>query len=217
MLDFHQGAARLDVAAAFRQFFPSHCLDDWPVLPNELRRILKVLSLHFDTAGLPASATRYLEIERINRGLRIFPMRLNIPAHAVSPLYCVELGHLRFANLPFVRRECGVGRSDAPPVTQGTPLMRFGVWRREFDKPIPLAGGRKLVTLHNVTALPKKESALPEWQTAIEALMLVVEHGGPTMFARIGIMRALNRGHVREFNSSRKESHWGHRKLKRDE
>ena len=72
----------LDVAAAFRQFFPSHCLDDWPVLPNELRRILKILRLHFDTAGLPASATRYLEIERINRGLRIFPMRLNIPAHA---------------------------------------------------------------------------------------------------------------------------------------
>ena len=72
----------LDVATAFRQFFPSHCLDDWPVLPNELRRILKILSLHFDTATLPASATRYLEIERVTRGLRIFPMRLNIPAHA---------------------------------------------------------------------------------------------------------------------------------------
>ena len=28
----------------------------------------------------------------------------------------------------------------------------------------------------------------------MEALMLVVERGGPTMFARIGIMRALNRG-----------------------
>ena len=66
----------LDVAAAFRQFFPGHRLNDWPVLPNELRRILKILRLHFDTAGLPASATRYLEIERINRGLRIFPMRL---------------------------------------------------------------------------------------------------------------------------------------------
>ena len=72
----------LDVATAFRQFFPSHCLDDWPVLPNELRRILKILSLHFDTAALPASSTRYLEIERVTRGLRIFPMRLNIPAHA---------------------------------------------------------------------------------------------------------------------------------------
>jgi hypothetical protein len=39
--------------------------------------------------------------------------------------------------------------------------------------------------------------------------MLVVEHGGPTMFARIGVMRTLNRGHVREFNTSRKEPHWG--------
>ena len=28
---------------------------------------------------------------------------------------------------------------------------------------------------------------------AIEALMLIVELGGPTMFARIGVMRALNR------------------------
>jgi hypothetical protein len=27
----------------------------------------------------------------------------------------------------------------------------------------------------------------------MEALLLVAEHGGPTMFARIGIMRALNR------------------------
>jgi hypothetical protein len=27
-----------------------------------------------------------------------------------------------------------------------------------------------------------------EWQAAIEALMLVAESGGPTMFARIGIM-----------------------------
>jgi hypothetical protein len=38
---------------------------------------------------------------------------------------------------------------------------------------------------------------------------------GPMMFARIGIMRALNRGHVREFNPDRKDTHWGRRKLKR--
>src|SRR5258705_9518360 len=40
--------------------------------------------------------------------------------------------------------------------------------------------------------------------------------GGPTMFARIGIMRALNLGHVREFNPDRKDPHWGRRKLARD-
>jgi hypothetical protein len=32
------------------------------------------------------------------------------------------------------------------------------------------------------------------------------------MFARIGVMRALNRGHIREFNPDRKDTHWGKRK-----
>jgi hypothetical protein len=36
------------------------------------------------------------------------------------------------------------------------------------------------------------------------------------MHARIGVMRALNRNVVREFDSSRKEPQWGRRKLKRD-
>jgi hypothetical protein len=36
------------------------------------------------------------------------------------------------------------------------------------------------------------------------------------MMARIGVMRALNRGYVWEFDSSRKDHHWGKRKLKRD-
>ena len=47
--------------------------------------------------------------------------------------------------------------------------------------------------------------------------MLVVDLGGPTMFARIGMMQALNRGHVREFNPSRKDPHFGRRTLKRDQ
>lgn len=34
----------------------------------------------------------------------------------------------------------------------------------------------------------------PEWQAAAEALLLVAESGGPTMFARIGMKRALNAG-----------------------
>jgi hypothetical protein len=37
------------------------------------------------------------------------------------------------------------------------------------------------------------------------------------MFARIGVMRALNPHVVREFNPDRKGTHWGKRKLKRDE
>ena len=41
-------------------------------------------------------------------------------------------------------------------------------------------------------------------------------HGGPTMFARIGIMRALNRYIERVFYPDRKGTHWGQRKLARD-
>jgi hypothetical protein len=51
-----------------------------------------------------------------------------------------------------------------------------------------LPNGRKLVSLRDaanyITALPKKEAHAPEWQAAIEALMLVAEPGGPAMFAR---------------------------------
>jgi hypothetical protein len=96
-------------------------------------------------------------------------------------------------------------------------------WSREFDEPIALAGGRTLRTLHDaatyITGLPKKrESALPEWQAAIEALVLVTDRGGPTIFifARIGVMRALNRHIERVFDPSRKEKHWRQRKLARD-
>src|SRR5713226_5363481 len=53
----------------------------------------------------------------------------------------------------------------------------------------------------------------PEWQAAMEALILVATLGGPTMFARIGIMRALNRHIERVFNPDRKEHHWGRHKL----
>ncbi|WP_245475722.1 hypothetical protein [Bradyrhizobium sp. Leo170] len=59
-----------------------------------------------------------------------------------------------------------------------------------------------------ITALPENEAKAPEWQAAIEALMLVVELDGPTMFARIGMMPALNRHHVRPFNPARKDHHW---------
>src|ERR1700722_7988952 len=86
-------------------------------------------------------------------------------------------------------------------------------WGARFDDPIALANGRKLLTLQgaatHITNLPKKESDLPEWQAAIEALMLVADR-------RIGVMRALNRHVEHVFDPSRKERHWGQRKLARD-
>ncbi len=94
-------------------------------------------------------------------------------------------------------------------------------WQRRFDDPITLHVGGHLVTLEDaatyITELPKKEAAEPEWQTAISELMLAVDRNGPTMLARIGFMKALNRHYVREFNSSRNDPHWGRRTLKRDQ
>jgi hypothetical protein len=58
-----------------------------------------------------------------------------------------------------------------------------------------------------ITKLPKAEHSAPEWQAAMEALILVADLGGPTMFARIGIMRALNRHVERVFNPDRKDHH----------
>jgi len=66
-----------------------------------------------------------------------------------------------------------------------------------------------------ITKLPKADHEAQEWQAAMEALMLVATSGGPTMFARIGVMRALNRHVERVFNPDRKDHHWGRRKLAR--
>ena len=51
-----------------------------------------------------------------------------------------------------------------------------------------------------ITKLPKAEHDAEEWQAAMAALMLVAEHDGPTMYARIGVMRALNRHVERVFD-----------------
>jgi hypothetical protein len=71
-------------------------------------------------------------------------------------------------------------------------------WKRRFEEPIPLPRGRSLATLEDagryITKLRKAEHEAAEWQAAMEALILVATSGGPTMFARIGIMRALKRG-----------------------
>jgi hypothetical protein len=94
-------------------------------------------------------------------------------------------------------------------------------WSSAFDDPIPLPRGRQLVTLKDaakyIQKLAAAEQQIAEWQAAVEAMLLVVELNGSTMMARIGIMGALNRHVQREFDSSRKDTHWGRRKLKRDQ
>jgi hypothetical protein len=82
-------------------------------------------------------------------------------------------------------------------------------WDQRFFDPIELPNGRKLMTLRDaalyITKRPKAEHDAEDWQTAMEALLLVAEHGGPEMFARTGIMRALNHGKPNPATEPRRE------------
>jgi hypothetical protein len=66
-------------------------------------------------------------------------------------------------------------------------------WDQKFYDPIELPVRKQLVTLRDaaqyITKLPKAEHDAEEWQAAMQALLLVAEHDGPTMFARIDVMR----------------------------
>jgi hypothetical protein len=71
-----------------------------------------------------------------------------------------------------------------------------------------LPRGRRLVTLEDagnyITKLPKADQDAERWPIAIEMLILAAENRRPTMFAHIGVMRALNRHVKRVFNPDRK-------------
>jgi hypothetical protein len=94
-------------------------------------------------------------------------------------------------------------------------------WKREFEDPISLPGGLQFVTLKDaadyIVKLPKAEQNLDEWQTAVACLIGAAEGRDFLMHARIGVLRALNRNVERVFNPDRKDTHWGKRKLKRDQ
>jgi hypothetical protein len=70
-------------------------------------------------------------------------------------------------------------------------------WHQQFREPVLLADGRKLRTIREaamyVTSLPKADQLATEWQTAAELLMLIGEHGGDPMMARIAMMKGLHR------------------------
>jgi len=113
------------------------------------------------------------------------------------------------------------GKSSAPRLNgrDGARVSRRGL--AEVFGRYRLPDGRTLRTLRDagdyITKLPKAVHSAAEWHAAMEALILVADLGGPTMFARIGIMRAPNRHVERVSNQGRNDHYWGKRKLKRDE
>jgi hypothetical protein len=72
-------------------------------------------------------------------------------------------------------------------------------WTTPFDAPIRLRDGGRLVTLQHaadyIMKLPEEVQQLERWQIAVENLINAAESGGGwLMFARIGMLRALNAG-----------------------
>ena len=94
-------------------------------------------------------------------------------------------------------------------------------WERPFDQPIPLPSGPPARTLRDaanyIKNLPRSEHDTPEWRLAIQMLIDAAEDRGPMLFAKMGIIRAVNRKRPRAFSSDRKDHHWGRRKLARDQ
>jgi hypothetical protein len=52
---------------------------------------------------------------------------------------------------------------------------------------------------------------------AAHCVTKAAENDGPMIFARMGMMQAINRHKPVEFDPERKSPHWGKRKLKRDQ
>jgi hypothetical protein len=81
------------------------------------------------------------------------------------------------------------------PTTAEEKSQELMGWDRQFHDPIPLPSGA-LRTLRDageyIANLPKAEHNAPAWYAATEALLLAIAHGGDTMLARIGIIKALH-------------------------
>ena len=94
-------------------------------------------------------------------------------------------------------------------------------WDQRFAEPIVLEDGSKLATLrdairHLAKIIPKAEHDMLEVLMASDLLTQAAEHDGAVEFARIATLQAINRHVERVFDPSRKDTHWGKRKLKRD-
>jgi hypothetical protein len=93
-------------------------------------------------------------------------------------------------------------------------------WDKRFVDPIAVPGRKPLVTLRDaatyITKLPQGRTRC-RWVASRDAGLIAGRRDGPPLFARIGIMRAINRHVEPVFDSSLKDKHWGPRKLARDQ
>ena len=68
-------------------------------------------------------------------------------------------------------------------------------WDRPFAQPVPLPKGPPAQTLRDaadyIRTLSQPERDVQEWRLAIQMLIDAAEDRGPMLFARMGIVRAL--------------------------
>ena len=68
-------------------------------------------------------------------------------------------------------------------------------WDRPFAQPVPLPAGAPARTLRDaadyIRNLPQSERDRQEWRLAVQMLIDAAEDRGPMLFARMGIVRAL--------------------------
>jgi hypothetical protein len=89
-------------------------------------------------------------------------------------------------------------------------------WSTPFSNPIELPNAGKLVALEDAARYTRSyQQDEPHWQDAVEHLINAAER--EPAFAHMGMLNALHHGVERVFNTDRKETRWGKRKLKRDE
>jgi hypothetical protein len=95
-------------------------------------------------------------------------------------------------------------------------------WSRKFSEPIELPNGERLIMLQDAIvwfakSVPASERDDHEVQVAAYYVTEAAENNGPMAFARIGMLKAINRHKPRELTALRKPQHWGKPKLKRDQ
>jgi hypothetical protein len=68
-------------------------------------------------------------------------------------------------------------------------------WDRPFDQPVPVLSGPPARTLRDAAnyfkALPKSVRDCDEWRLAVQMLIDAAEDRGPMLFAKMGILRAV--------------------------
>ena len=80
-------------------------------------------------------------------------------------------------------------------------------WERPFDQPVPLHGERPARTLRDagnyIRKLPESERNTREWRLAVQMLIDAAEDRGPLLFAKMGMVRAINQMAGRVFKLHR--------------